>query len=151
MTEEAEEPDEPRRVIHEVCQRAVGHDLDIRWGVEGREDEPTMRVGTDGVVIISSVTMYEHETYDPPPWVRHGIEHKGWWIRHRKAPVTGLTFHGAVDWKTVAEGLAEAMTRRTKPTNAERAALDNYGIALAEEALAQESHEPEEGGPDGEG
>lgn len=150
VSEDPAEPTEPKRVTHEVCKRALGHDFSVRWGDE-EEDGHSVRIDSDGVVVIASVTMFEHETYDPPPWVRLGIETKGWWIRHRKAPATGLTFHGAVDWKTVAEGLAAAMQGHKKPTKAEQDALDNFGIALAEEALAQESHQPEEieGSPDG--
>lgn len=147
MTDEIEEPTEPKRITHEVCSHAVSAES-RRWRVgmgdsEG-DDDRMVRLDEDGVVVVSSVTMFEHETYDPPPWVLHGIETKGWWIRHRKAPATGLTFHGAVDWKIVAEGLAEALTKRKKPSQAEQAALDNFGIALAEEALAAESHQPEE-------
>lgn len=135
-----EEPAEPKRVIHEVCKPRLG------WteyeSVSFDDDSDSLaRVSTDGVIIVASVTMFEHETYDPPPWIRFGIENKGWWIRHRKAPPTGLTFHGAVDWKTVALALAEAVNGHKKPSVAEQAALDNFGIALAEEALAQDSHQ----------
>jgi hypothetical protein len=132
---------EPRRVIYEVC----------RWGANNTErrfrfnrnqededddDNLWISVGEDGVVIIASVTMFEHETYDPPPWIVHGIQNKGWWIRKRKAPATGLSTHGAVNWRKIADALAKASRARKKPTKGEQAALQDYDIALAEVALA---------------
>lgn len=130
-----EQPTEPKRVIHEVC--GLIPDGAMLLSAFGDDAAP------GDVVVIASVTMFEHETYDPPAWVVHGVETKGWWIRHRPAQPTGLTFHGAVDWRSVAEVLAAAMRRRKSFTKAEVAALDTYGIAMAEEALAED--DPEDG------
>lgn len=155
-----EAPSEPKRIIHEVCRRATAYDSEVHVGnarYTDDDDARLLRIGIDGIVVVASVTLYEHESYDPPPWVRHGIDTKGWWIRRRNAPPTGLAFHGAVDWKSVAEQLAGALMKRKKPSQVEEAALDNFGIAMAEEALAMESAvsepepEPEGGDDDAEG
>jgi len=134
-----DQPIEPRRVVHEVCRLASAA-TQRRWRIgtsaDEDEDDSLIRLDEEGVVVVASVVLFEHETYDPPPWIRHGLQTKGWWIRQRKLPPTGLATHGAVDWQVIAEKMAEAMRKRKTPTKAEKDALQDFDIAQAEISLA---------------
>lgn len=93
--------------------------------------------------LIMSTVLDENEVFEPPPPVRHGIETLGWRVLTKVLPPSGLNDMASVDWKTVADALADAMQvlldqedlSDQTPTESAGSAMDNYQIAQHEEAL----------------
>ena len=108
----------------------------------------TLSLIDDGVRMIQ--VLPENEVFDPPPWVRHGIDHLGWQIITKDLGESGLNDHGMVDWKAVATALAGALDsvleEDDEPEAIEQShrALDDFRIAQTEEAMRTTSEEKAE-------
>ena len=95
--------------------------------------------------IVMEVVLDSDAVFEPPPWVRHGIETRGWRIVSREITESGLVYHGTVDWKALADTLAGALAalqqqedmEDRQPAEDASKALDDYRIALTEVELAR--------------
>lgn len=108
------------------------------------EEDLSLHFYADDIVMETVVN--SNEIFDPPPWVRHGIETRGWRVVSKEISESGLVYHGQADWRQVADDLAAAVGALTQqedledPAPVEQAsrALDNYRIAVTEVELAQQ-------------
>lgn len=95
--------------------------------------------------VIMDVVLPNDEVFEPPPWVKHGIETRGWKVVSRPLDDSGLVYHGQVDWRAVAESLAgslDAVLQQedlsdTEPVERAGKALDDFRIAVTEVEMAR--------------
>lgn len=99
--------------------------------------------------VVMDVVLPDDVVFDPPPWVRQGIEARGWVVVSKPVEAPALTYHGMADWRATADALAaavEALVRDDNPEASERAskALDDYRIAVTEVEMARAPERPSE-------
>lgn len=112
------------------------------WTVEVGDESRQIQFSHDDVIM--DTVLPEGEVFDPPPWVKHGIQHKGWKVVERSIDASGLVYHGTADWRSVSDALASALDRLMQqedlsdPEPGEQAskALDDYRIAVTEVEMA---------------
>lgn len=91
----------------------------------------------------------EGEDVTLDPWMIHSIQHRGWRLESWETTVAGVSVHGWVDWKTVADSLASVLSAivedgREPDEEADeqllaqaQSALDDYHVAQMEVSVAE--------------
>ena len=108
-------------------------------------------IGADGAV---RANIYTAETsgVSLEPWMLHGLT-RGWRLERVQTSAPDITVHGWVDWKSIADSLASALSALISPeTDTEgqvevaleqaASAIDAYTLGLMEVSVAQP--DPEE-------